>query len=252
MKKPEDFPLDESKKLNPNNAFFIKTSSGITSDAAVYDLTDVIERKYDGMSSEYIHEADVLAQNAAATHPAFELTKQKFYKRKATVTDESHAEVAGISAPVLSLDLVKFTFPQGSPHSSHDIEMKPVGMGRRAEGFVKDSVQYFWDKHESIAVLTKVIDGKRVEIAKFGAKQVFDKCGVLALDTVHLDELVGIITCVTLLQQLDAFTGPRVYKRTSNTDGLLLTSAIWHRVHNSRGWMGRWWPINGFLAMSGI
>jgi hypothetical protein len=104
---------------------------------------------------------------------------------------------------------VKFSFPQGSPHSGHDIEMKPISIGRRAEGFTKDSTLYFWDKVDNIAVLTKVVGEKRVEIAKFGAKHGYDKGGALALDTAQLDELVTVITCVALLQQLDSFSGPR-------------------------------------------
>lgn len=209
MKKPEDFPLDESKKLNPDKVLFIKASTGFSNDAAVFDLTNAIERNYDGMSVEYIHEVDILAGDVDATSAVFELKRQKFYKRQTTVTDENHAEVAGINAPVLSFGLVKFSFPEGSPHSSHDIEMKPVSMGRRVEGFTKDSVLYFWDKVDNIAVLTKVIGDKRVEIAKFGAKHGYDKGGTLALDTAQLDELVAVITCVALLQQLDSFSGPR-------------------------------------------
>lgn len=209
MKKPEDFPLDENRKLDPDKVLFIKVSAKSSSDAAVFDLTNAIERNYDGMSAEYIHEVEFLAKDVDATSAVLELKRPKFFRRQTTVTDGSHMEVAQINAPALSFGLVKFSFPQGSSHSSHDIEMKPVSMGRRAEGFAKDSVLYFWDKTENVAVLTKVIGDKRVEIAKFGANHVYDKGGVLAINTAQLDELVAVITCAALLQQLDSFSGPR-------------------------------------------
>lgn len=208
MKKPEEFPLDESKTFNADKVLFIEASTGVSSGTAIFDMTNAIERNYDGMSAQYIHEVETLAKDVDTSLTVFELKRQKFYKRQTTVTDESHTEVAGFSAPVMKLGLVTFSFPKDSPHCSHDIEMKPVGAFRRTNGFVKDSIQYFWDKHDNIAMLTKVVGEMRVEVAKFGAKHTWDKGGVLALDTANVDEVVAVITCVALLQQLDSFAGP--------------------------------------------
>jgi len=208
MKKPEEIPLDESVALKPNKILFIKASSGFSAGSSVFDLTNIVKHNYDGMSAEYIYELHVFAKDLEARDAVFEIKQPKAFKRQKVVTDESQNEVATISAPIMAFGIRTFSFPQGSTHSTHDIEMKPVGMGRRAEGFVKDSVLYFWDKKENIAMLTKVIGDKRVEIAKFGAKHTYDKGGILALDTTQLDEIIVLITCVTLLNQLDSASGP--------------------------------------------
>jgi len=206
--KPEDFPLDESIALDPDKIFFIKSSSGHSSDVAIFDVTTKVERNYDDMSDQFVDEVETLAKDVEPSSATLELKRPRFLKRRTIVMDDSKEQVAEINAPVLGFGVRKFSFPQGSSHSSHDIEMKPVSIGSRAEGFVKDSVQYFWDKQDKIATLSKVMGDKRVHIAKFGAKHNYDKGGVLALDTQQIDAVVAMITCVALLQQLDSFAGP--------------------------------------------
>ena len=93
-------------------------------------------------------------------------------------------------------------------HNSYPIEIKLLGVDRRAESFVKDKVTHTW-KNERFKIenmtLVKVIGSKKAA-AKYSQKTGRDKEGVLVVDTGEVGELVAVSTCVAILQHKDSFS----------------------------------------------
>jgi len=142
MKKSEDFALSTTGVFNPTKFLYISATNNFLNHVAVYDLTSLPNHKYTSLSDTYVAEAKSLAESISSYSAIFTLDRAHWYSTRTSITKEG-SNVAGINAPLTAFGMRKFTFPSESPHSSHAIEMKPVGIGRRAEGFVKDSVQYF-------------------------------------------------------------------------------------------------------------
>lgn len=139
----------------------------------------------------------------------FTFKKENLPGSHLTVSDKAGNHVADWKSPILSMGTTTLTFPNGSKHSSHPIEIKPLGVGRRAESFVKDSVMYTWE-NERFKIenknLIKAIGSEKVEVAKYSQKTGHDKEGLLVVNTGEVDELVAVLTCFAVLQHIDSFS----------------------------------------------
>ncbi|KAJ9145379.1 hypothetical protein NKR23_g5267 [Pleurostoma richardsiae] len=218
---PTDFPVAEDLPLRPTKTLFIGTSGSTFSlTTGIRDVTAVVPAKDTELTDAALEEV----RSKAASQPALmTLARAAWYsfKMEARTGDAASGGVLGsLSTSLLSMGCWTLSFPADSPHSSHEIEMRPVGIGRRAHVFVQESVPYFWDVEEGaeaggsgrcVCRLFKVItageDGqkKRREIARFVARRSRDREGVLLLDGDAADEVVVGLTCVALLNRLDSF-----------------------------------------------
>ena len=77
--------------------------------------------------------------------PAFKM-EQARSSRTFCCLDPPGNRVAEISGPLLSFGRQKLSFPNESSHSSHNIDLRPVGAGSREGIFVQGSVPYFWER----------------------------------------------------------------------------------------------------------
>jgi hypothetical protein len=151
------------------------------------------------------------------------------------VTDAAGRQVAQYKAPISAMGTTALTFPESSTHSSHQIQVKPVGLGKRTEGFVKDSVEFLWEPmgskgeggngNENVANPDLVrLKGKerrmrlcrmgpgeerRVKsvVGEFAGGRSLAEGGTLALDTggEGVDGLVAVLSCVAVLGRRDSF-----------------------------------------------
>jgi hypothetical protein len=201
--KPEAFPIDEANSFVPDKILFLERSSGISNEAEVRDITS--EATASGnLSDEFLEQAK---SSATSFEPQFVIKKKPWSPGTVVVLDAEEKLVATLSMSILSFGVRTFTFPEDSQHSGHKIEMRPCGIGRKEEMFVKDSVLYFWEAESSKRrTLYKVLGGKKTVIAKYAAKHGYLKQGILTLDSAELDELVGLLSCFALLNQVDSFT----------------------------------------------
>jgi hypothetical protein len=209
MKKPEEFPTDESASLKPNKIIYIYAPKQFSRGIIIHDVTTLMKRTYAGLTDEYIDEVKSLAKDLKPESAVYTFKKKHWLSSNSIIRDVHKTQIAELSAPLIALGTRKFIFPNGSPHASHQIEMRQVGIRRRAGWFAKDSVLYFWDvenRSTTHKVLYKVVGAMKVEIGKYATKHVWDGSGVLVLDTEQLDELVAVVSTVASLEQLDSFT----------------------------------------------
>lgn len=70
---------------------------------------------------------------STAPNTVFTLKKGNLVSTHLTVADKDGNHIADWKSPILSMGKATLTFPDESEHSSHPIEIKPLGVGRRAE-----------------------------------------------------------------------------------------------------------------------
>jgi len=120
--------------------------------------------------------------------------------------DRAGNEVAEWKSGILSFGRTSFKFPQGSEHAGEEFDIKPVSTWKRAEAFVKDGITYTWDvdkSHHEHRTLSKVVDGEKMEVARYAQKHVHDKEGLLLLNGKEVDEMVAVLTLCA-----DSFAAP--------------------------------------------
>ncbi|GJN75638.1 hypothetical protein PCL_04479 [Purpureocillium lilacinum] len=211
--KTQTLAVDEQPSFTPTKVFFINSSSGDFSDELhVLDLTSNVTLSPCSSTSPIPDSLRDEVERAASEQKndrsawSFELTRGTF-----SSTMEFHDASAGgavaaeLDMPVLKhYSVWKVRFPEGSPHSSHDVEVRPVSIWKKQETFVKDSVPYLWDMSMGGkgGVLYKTVEfEKRVPVAQFVAKNWFKNCCVLVLDDRQLDAVVALSTCVAVLNR---------------------------------------------------
>ncbi|CAM1510960.1 Fc.00g084730.m01.CDS01 [Cosmosporella sp. VM-42] len=203
MKEPQpvDFPLNDESPLRPTTVLYLHTDNRLSAKLCVYKITD------DASAGQPTITLDDARAKITDEVLMLELQQDAWYTRTLRAVDDSGAFVAEISGPLLALGQWKLTFPGESTHSSHAIELRPVGMGRREDVFVKDSVPYFWDLVDSGAVckLFKVVNGRRVEVGRYTGKRRGRPNGILEVDDRQVDVVVTTMTCAAVLKRSDSF-----------------------------------------------
>jgi hypothetical protein len=129
------------------------------------------------------------------------------------VADKDSNHIADWKNPIVSIGTTTLTFPEGSKHSNHPIEIKPSGVGRHVESFVKDSMMYVWE-NERVKVanktLVKLVESEKVRVARNGQKTGQDTDGVLVVDTGVVDELVAVMTSLAVLRHTEIYRNERI------------------------------------------
>ena len=211
--KPNDFPLNEEVRLQPTKVFFIHNEgvSGLSKSTLIYDITSIAPAQIDINSKELLNSIHAETKSNLGKQPvALKLHRSSLFSNSMEVKDGNDGAVASLSTTLLAFSHWTLSFPDGSPHATHAIELRPTGIGSRADVFVKESVPFFWEmvggpSGGRVDKLFRVVDGKRVEVARFFAKHMRDHEGVLFLDRAMVDEVVAGVTCVAVLNRLDSF-----------------------------------------------
>jgi hypothetical protein len=202
-----DYALNEEAPLSATRILYVDQKSSISTTTTIIDLTGQDDLVIDssGEMSKAIFDKAKTAANGAK--PILELRRESWYKRVFTTKDAEDQLVAEVSGPLLAMGHWKLSFPQDSTHSSHAIELRPAGMGKRADVFVQDSILYFWDVVDpgSLFKLYKVMDGKRIEAAAFVSKSSHGPKGLLMIDDKLVDVVVACVTFVAVLNRNESF-----------------------------------------------
>lgn len=221
------WPIDEAKPLRPSKCLYLLDQPSTDHhfvDISTSPLLSSLAQDNDShhATPHATAELHAKAKEAAAQAPATLHLRPKdpnatgFIHRHRThlvITTPDGAPVAELSSGGLwSLGQWSVTFPADSPHGTHAIELRPVGVGARADWFVRDSVPYFWDLvhvglagGQTVYKLFKAVDGKRVEVARFEALRARDRSGVLWLDEGEVDEVVACATVVATINRVESF-----------------------------------------------
>jgi len=133
--------------------------------------------------------------------------------------EENEVVVANWKHPWSSVGEALLSFPEGSPHSSHEITLKNKVWGLRTETFVLNSVPYEWrmesllHSHEmalykifpSISTLGSVNRGneRKTVVARYSQKWWggFVTGGVVVVDSKEVDVLVAVLTLAVVLKK---------------------------------------------------
>jgi hypothetical protein len=143
----------------------------------VLNLTPHLLESYNvdtDISPEFLKEAKQITFPPPLSEIVFTFKKENLTGSHLTASGKGGNHVTDWKSPILSMGTTTLTFQNGSEHSSHPIEIKPLGVGRRAERFVKDSVMYTWE-NERFKIenksLIKAIGSEKVEAAKYKPPQ---------------------------------------------------------------------------------
>jgi hypothetical protein len=154
---------------------------------------------------------DVAKQAASKiVKPTFSIMRKSILRPAYAVADTQDDELCTITGMLFTRNIRKVTFPPESAHSSHYLEMQPVGIARRTEYFIRDNIIYFWDNDRQSAkkiILYKVVGDKKVKAAEYGANHSFSTEGVLMIDEEKVDVVVAFVTCFNMLTRSDSFSG---------------------------------------------
>jgi hypothetical protein len=210
-----DMPVDEAITLRPTRILYIVPQSGWARDTMILDLTAQLHASYpDNLSPEFKASAKRLASSTPPIAPIFTLTRAHWYSSsRLTVTDTAGAQLAEWHSPLMAYGVTRIRFPADSPHCGHALDVKPLGVGRRAQSFINNSVMCAWETggrfKSGRMSLYKAIGAKKVEAARYESDSgTFIAGGLLVLDTREVDELVALLTCLAVLNQRDAFYMP--------------------------------------------
>lgn len=212
---PERFPINDEEALRPDTVHFLRSSGSLASTTHVFSVADensilpLLAVHDFVVTPDFQQAVEHVVKTGNATE-IYTLSKAAFYSTalhlRAYTSPASAAPLASISRSLLSLGKQTMNFPPDSPHSDHPISIAAVGVGRRSQMFVKDSVPYFWDIDGGThGLLYKVSDGKRVRIGEFLVHHSFGKDCVFALDSRALSGVVGLLSCVAMLRRIDSF-----------------------------------------------
>jgi hypothetical protein len=206
--KPEDFKFDKLSEFSPSVCFYIHQTFGLSHDIQVKNVTNRLSQQQERLPADVTDEFSNLAVASAENiEPTLLVKRESLFSARMKVMDSHRRVVAELNSSIFSLGTAKIEYPAASNHSSHNLEIKPVGLFRRAQYFVKDSAIYFWEHVNAYEkTLFKVIGSKRFIIAKWDSIQGNQHCGILLLDGKELDSVTAVISCVVQLNQSDSFT----------------------------------------------
>jgi hypothetical protein len=184
LTEPGATEIDPAPPFQPTRIFYIQKKSLIRSSIHILDLTTALLETYNpqtGISPSFLAEAKKLVSSSPPPETIY-ILKSNLTSSHLTVTNRTGTHLASWESPILALGTTTISFPDGSSHSSHPIEVKPLGVGRRAESFVKDSVTYVWEMERfktELKSLVKVVGEERKEVARYAQRAGWDREGVL-------------------------------------------------------------------------
>jgi hypothetical protein len=229
--------VDEFAILQPTRIFYIRSLSGKDHSDAL-DLTPFLGSSCTSdIDSAFLDSAQHAINANPILQPAWRLTRgSRFSTSRITVTDAAtSSEVAKWHSPILGFGAAHIVFPTNSPHCSHKLDLKPLKVEDRAQGFVKDSVSYAWqltgkpvsrtDPRGALSLYKTGPGGagaRKIEVARYRSMSgKFEVGGVLVLEEREVDALVAVLTLLAVLNQRDSFYAPGMGGRADLQSGAL-------------------------------
>jgi len=208
MRKTLDFssiPVDASAALSPSRIFFMRSTGGFSTTIRILDVTASAGQYPGQLTDDFLRSAEALADKSPEVYT---LAKKSWYSFDIPLIDaKTGTLLAELSTTLLKLGVWNITFPSGSSHCDHDIEMKTTGLGSKEYVFAVNSVPFFWDLNGAKAgMLYKTVEGKRIAVGEFKARHGYSKDWVFVVDASNVDEIVALATCAVLLNRSDSFS----------------------------------------------
>jgi hypothetical protein len=213
---PNHVSLPEVHSLRPIRIFCVITPAGLRRRGIkVLDLTSQMSQEHGDslMAKKLITEAKRLVKESSPPSPYFTLSGPRFAGRHVAITNSKGDQVAEYKLPfTLHCTAVLTIFSPGSPHSAHQLKIKPVGLGFRAATFVTDEgVRYVW-KADSILTTNRFSlyksstnEANEIRVGRYARNLGLSPPGVLVLDTREVDEQLGVLTCLVVLMERNAY-----------------------------------------------
>lgn len=213
-----NMPVDGAVAFQPTRILYIVPQSGWARDTQILDLTSQLLDSYQNdFTEDFKASVKRLVSSSPPPPPIFTLTRAHWYSSsRLTVTDAEGAQLAKWHSPIMGYGVTHITFPEHSTHCTHALEVTPLNLARRAQGFVNNSATYAWEatgRFESGRMsLYSITGAKKIKVARYESESGgFTVGGPLALVTKEVDELVALLTCMAVLNQRDAFYMPGLY-----------------------------------------
>ncbi|KAH7317780.1 hypothetical protein BKA65DRAFT_515178 [Rhexocercosporidium sp. MPI-PUGE-AT-0058] len=208
--KPENVPIDLTSSPSPTHAFYIHQLANSTH---ITSLTSDLASVFSPKEGILIDAATNLITSTVTT-PAFATKNENLLGTHFSVTNAIGYEVAEMICPLFSWNMGMTTIVIKSEDQGEMVEIKPIGFGRRAQVFERKGATYFWDvdphrhEHKSLYKVIEFGEGvsKRVEVARYFQESSRAKTGVLVLDSIGVDTMVGILTICAVLAVRESFT----------------------------------------------
>lgn len=176
----------------------------------VLDLTYYLDGAYeDSFTPEFKQSAERLVSSSPPPPTIFIIARKKWYSNSSIVaTDQSGAHLAECQSPIMSHGCTQITFPTDSCHCGHVLNVVPRSTSRRTQSFVKDSATYVWESlgrsTPGFLSLYREIGATRTQVARYESHSGRFQCGGLLVLDKEVGELVGVLTCIAMLNQRDA------------------------------------------------
>jgi len=129
--KPESIPIDTTAPLSPTHAFHIQY---IKSSISILDLSPHLATIFSSEEGPSFEKAQALTTPSAP--PVYTLKKNNLLGTHVSVTSGEGKDIAEWRSPIISLKMgttaIKI-LPSELNGEAENVEIKPVGIGRRAE-----------------------------------------------------------------------------------------------------------------------
>jgi hypothetical protein len=214
---PKTFPVDATRAFKPTKTYWLRSSSRFSTDGyAIFELATTAEFALrDGLLGEEAWtgiEKRAKEEVTKTTTPSFSAAKKGMLSTDWTVKDPTDSTLVTFDAKVSGFGKWEFAFPENSPHSTHPIELLPVGAHKKEKMFVMESVPFFWEMKwaDKACVLYKVVDQKRVVVAEYqSVESGFKKNLMLVADDSEIDPVVVLATAVAMANMVHSFDKAR-------------------------------------------
>lgn len=203
----------ESPSFAPTNTYWITPHGMLSKSIQILDLTRDLSVPYTGLTPAYKEAVKKTLKDHSFT-PTLTAHRKTWLGLQYSITDGEGKEIAEWKHPYFSTGSAVLTFPEGSKHCEHSVELRNKKWGLRTEAFVVNSVQFEWEAdsywHSTNMTLYKVLsmgdgDGKgkaeRKIVGKYAQKCMgsFVTGGILVVDAESINGAVaGLTLCVVL------------------------------------------------------
>ncbi|KAF1815910.1 hypothetical protein P152DRAFT_201488 [Eremomyces bilateralis CBS 781.70] len=195
--------------------FIIDKHSTWRKEIKIFDITSLIELPYLSEAwDDHIRtiQSRIPGKSKDGTEilPSLEISRARFFTSMMTISQPPDTSPIGTwKGSIFSTQKSVFEFPADSPHSSHPIVMKPMGLWTASEEFVKESVRHIgkFDKRLSSRYFTlfKQIGSQEIPVAQYRSTKlsVWIGGGVLAIDDKEIDPVVAVLWCANMLRKVE-------------------------------------------------
>lgn len=197
----------------PTSILHVKRAGGLSNQTEFKDISNPSSDIPCTLDDSFLTQAKEAAANI--TTPLYKTTSRNLFGGSYSLSTADGHELANVlvtkirlgePGKLVSFGNKKFTFPLGSPHSTHAFEMATKGIGKTDEFFVLENEVHCWEtRSASERVLWRGEGNSKVMVAQYAAKRGWSREGVLAIDGERVDVVVAAFTCFALLTRSDSF-----------------------------------------------